>query len=145
MILTGLLLPRNSLGPLGGSTVPLPPGYEGRAAPSQGEGHETRHLSHGSGAPLQTPKSRAPCLSPCWVGIQTPGLCQTSEMTLCFGVSDVCTTQILLPPCEAGARAGPSAVTPARSNISVSDTQGCLGQRALPLGALHPHPVMQTW
>lgn len=58
------------------------------------------------------------------MGVGSPGPCQTFEETSCFGMSDVCVTQILLPNCEAGARAGPSPVTPARSDSSVSNAQG---------------------
>lgn len=112
--------------------------------------HGGRDMGHGISPTglvhlCSAPKGRAPHLSPCWTGIQTPEPRQTSETTSRFAMSDICTTQILLPPCEVGARAGPSPVTPARSDIPVSDTQGCLGQHAPPLGALHPHPVTQTW
>lgn len=54
----------------------------------------------------------------------------------CFDMSDVCMTQILLPSCEADARAGPCTVTLERSDSSAPGTQG-EGSRATEASVPH--------
>lgn len=108
--------PRGSHIPAGGCSVTR--GGRRNAAPLP------TNLVHLSPCCSPPPQGRRPHLSPRWMGVGSPGPCQTFEETSCFGMSDVCVTQILLPNCEAGARAGPSPVTPARSDSSVSNAQG---------------------